>query len=189
MVAASFLLILAKNLLLDISCENIFAFSMVTTLAACPFAIKKKCAKMSVFKWKPRKILGGWGLSPQIPGCAPLPPIAKSWVRHCWWKQGELCSQRVIFEEIDWNGGGGAYNLLIIYKPSCYNLRLLESWSKSFLIYFWLWLRLDLGWQIAIKFYNPSQRLSATWPSGGAQVTDLTWRIQFAAGADRIWHM
>ena len=47
-------LILAKLLLLDISCENIFALSIrpiygkVTALTACSFSIKK-CAKMSFF--------------------------------------------------------------------------------------------------------------------------------------------
>ena len=41
-------LILSKHLLLDISCENIFALSIVTALTACPFSVKK-CVKMSVF--------------------------------------------------------------------------------------------------------------------------------------------
>ena len=41
-------LILAELLLLDISCENIFALSIVTALTACPFSTKKR-AKMSVF--------------------------------------------------------------------------------------------------------------------------------------------
>ena len=41
-------LFLAKLLLLDIRCENIFALSIVTALTACPFSIKK-CAKLSVF--------------------------------------------------------------------------------------------------------------------------------------------
>ena len=41
-------LTLAKLLLLDISCENIFALSIVTALTAIPFSIKK-CAGMSVF--------------------------------------------------------------------------------------------------------------------------------------------
>ena len=41
-------LILTKLLLLDISCENIFALSIVTALTACPFSTKM-CAKMSVF--------------------------------------------------------------------------------------------------------------------------------------------
>ena len=37
--------ILAKLLLLDtpVSCENIFALSIVTALTACPFLIKKVC--------------------------------------------------------------------------------------------------------------------------------------------------
>ena len=47
--------ILAKLLLLDISCENIFALSIVTALTACPFSTKK-CAKMSVFYVKTLKI-------------------------------------------------------------------------------------------------------------------------------------
>ena len=48
-------LILAKPLLLDISCENIFALSIVTALTACPFLIKR-CAKMSVFLGENHKI-------------------------------------------------------------------------------------------------------------------------------------
>ena len=36
-------LILAKLLLLDMSCENIFALSIMTALTACPFSIKKVC--------------------------------------------------------------------------------------------------------------------------------------------------
>ena len=43
-----FSLILAKLLLLDISCSNILASSIVTALTARPFPIKKR-AKMSVF--------------------------------------------------------------------------------------------------------------------------------------------
>ena len=41
--------------LLDISCENIFALSIVTALTACPFSVKK-CVKMSVFYVKTVKI-------------------------------------------------------------------------------------------------------------------------------------
>ena len=41
-------LILAKLLLLDISCENTFALSIVTALTARPFSMKK-CARRSVF--------------------------------------------------------------------------------------------------------------------------------------------
>ena len=41
-------LILAKLLLLDISCENAFALSIVTILTTCPFSMKK-CAKINVF--------------------------------------------------------------------------------------------------------------------------------------------
>ena len=40
--------ILAKLLLLDINCENIFALSIVTALTACPFS-EKKCVKMTIF--------------------------------------------------------------------------------------------------------------------------------------------
>ena len=47
--------ILAKLLLLAISCENIFALSMVTALTACPFSINK-FAKMSVVYVKTTKI-------------------------------------------------------------------------------------------------------------------------------------
>ena len=47
-------LILAKLLLLDISCENIFALFVVTALTARPFSMKK-CAKMSVFLYENRK--------------------------------------------------------------------------------------------------------------------------------------
>ena len=36
-------LILAKLLLLDINCENIFGLSVVTALTARPFSIKKVC--------------------------------------------------------------------------------------------------------------------------------------------------
>ena len=48
-------LILTKLLLLDISCENIFALSIVTVRTACPFSIKKG-AKMSDFYVKTVKI-------------------------------------------------------------------------------------------------------------------------------------
>ena len=98
-------LILAKLLLLDISCGNTFALSVVTALTARPFLIKK-CAEMSVFHVKTAKIRwwlgqsphtpsasGGWGESPQPPFVVPLlykilgaplfpnPPIAKPWLR------------------------------------------------------------------------------------------------------------
>ena len=63
---------LAKLLLLDISCENIFALSLVTALTACPFSIKK-CPKMSVFLRKNLK-------NSLAAGCAP--PLSKSWVYH-----------------------------------------------------------------------------------------------------------
>ena len=79
------LLILAKPQLLDISCENIFAVSIVTALTACPFSIKK-CAKMSVLYVKIVKIRWRLGAMPpdplgfqrlggsfQAPGGVPLP--------------------------------------------------------------------------------------------------------------------
>ena len=69
-------LIPAKLLLLDVSCENIFALSLVTALTACSFSIKK-CVKMSVFYVKNVKIRWRLGVSPptvppplQNPGCA-----------------------------------------------------------------------------------------------------------------------
>ena len=43
-----FSLTLAKFLLVDMSCENIFALSIVTALTASPFSVKK-CVKISVF--------------------------------------------------------------------------------------------------------------------------------------------
>ena len=71
-------LILAKLLLLDIRCENIFALSIVTALTACPFSTKK-CAKMSVFLCENRKnSLEAGGLCLllcQILGA--LPPLRK----------------------------------------------------------------------------------------------------------------
>ena len=48
-------LILAKLLLLDLSCKNIFALCIVIALTAWSFSIKK-CAKMSVFYVKIAKI-------------------------------------------------------------------------------------------------------------------------------------
>ena len=78
-----FSLILAKLLLLDIRCENIFALSIVTALTACPFSIKK-CAKMSVFCENRKNLLGAtlpdplslWRLRlrPQTRGCTSLLP-------------------------------------------------------------------------------------------------------------------
>ena len=62
------LLILAKLLLLDISCENIFALSTVTALTACSFSTKK-CAEISVFYVKTSKIR--WRL-----GATPLDPLS-----------------------------------------------------------------------------------------------------------------
>ena len=82
------LLILAKPQLLDISCGNIFAVSIVTALTACSFSIKK-CAKMNVLYvkivkicWRLRPqtplVTRGWGFHPQAPGGVLLPPFAKS---------------------------------------------------------------------------------------------------------------
>ena len=65
-----FSLILAKLLLSDINCENVFALSVVTALTACSFSMKK-CAKMSFFYMKTVKFVGGWGFYPQTPGCDP----------------------------------------------------------------------------------------------------------------------
>ena len=77
-------LILAKPLLLDISCENIFALSIVTALTACPFSIKK-CARTSVVLCENRKNSLATLLSfrrlrlrPQNPRLQPPPPLSKS---------------------------------------------------------------------------------------------------------------
>ena len=65
-----FYLILAKLLLLDISCENIFALSVVTALTGCSVSIKK-CAMLSVFYVKTVKNCWRLGLpSLPNPGCA-----------------------------------------------------------------------------------------------------------------------
>ena len=63
-------LILAKLLLLDIpvSCENIFALSIVTALTARPFLIKK-CGKMCVSLVKTAKICWRLGTTPPDPLC------------------------------------------------------------------------------------------------------------------------
>ena len=84
------LLILAKPQLLDISCGNIFAVSIVTALTACNFSIKK-CAKLSVLYAKIVKIRWRLGATPPHsldlqrlgvlpPGTrwCPLPHFAKS---------------------------------------------------------------------------------------------------------------
>ena len=74
------LLILAKPQLLDISCGNIFAVSIVTALNACLFSIKK-CAKMSVLHVKIVKIRWRLGAMPPDPlglqrlGGTPRPPV------------------------------------------------------------------------------------------------------------------
>ena len=58
---------LAKFLLLDISCENIFALSIMTALTAHPFSINK-CARLSVFLCENLKYSLAAG------GFAPIPP-------------------------------------------------------------------------------------------------------------------
>ena len=58
---------LAKLLLLDISCENIFALSIMTALTAHPFSINK-CARMSVFLCENLKYsLADGGFAPRPP--------------------------------------------------------------------------------------------------------------------------
>ena len=65
-------LILAKLPLLDISCENIFALSIVTALTARPFSIKN-CAKLSVYVKENRKNpLAAGGFTPRRSVVAPL---------------------------------------------------------------------------------------------------------------------
>ena len=56
-------LILAKLLLLDISCENIFALCIVTALTACPFSIKQ-CATVSFFCENRKNLLAAGGVAP-----------------------------------------------------------------------------------------------------------------------------
>ena len=63
-----FSLILAKLLLLNISCENTFALSIVTALTARLFWVKK-CARISVFYVKTVKIR--WPLSLRRLGAKP----------------------------------------------------------------------------------------------------------------------
>ena len=61
-------LTLTKLLLLDISCENIFALSIVT---AHPFSINK-CARMSIFSCENlKKSLAAGGFAPRPPIAAP----------------------------------------------------------------------------------------------------------------------
>ena len=86
MVCSFLLLILAKPQLLDISCGNVFAVSIVTVLTACPFSIKK-CAKMSVLYVKIVKIYWlelrpPWspeagGFTPRLPVVSPSPPLCQ----------------------------------------------------------------------------------------------------------------
>ena len=68
--------ILAKLLLLDISCENIFALSVVTALTACPFSVKK-------YPKNPLAVGGYAPASSYALASDPLVPLllAKSWVR------------------------------------------------------------------------------------------------------------
>ena len=96
MVAASFHLFISQSSAFrhKLCCENIFALSIVTTLTACLFSIKK-CAKMSVFYVKAVKnSLTAGGYAPRPPYClwrleispsdfsfCPT-PLAKFWVRH-----------------------------------------------------------------------------------------------------------
>ena len=73
-------LILAKLLLLDISCENIFALFVMTALIARLFS-KKKCVKMSVFLYENRKnplAAGGFTARPPV-----VAPFCQILVRHC----------------------------------------------------------------------------------------------------------
>ena len=64
--------ILAKLLLLGVSCQNIFALCVVPALTARPFSIKK-CAKMSAFLRENRKNpLATGGFTPRPAVVAPL---------------------------------------------------------------------------------------------------------------------
>ena len=72
-------LILAKLLLLNISCKNIFALFVMTALTACTFSIKK-CAKTSIFYMKTAKSFAAGGVALIFPV---VPPLTKSRVRHC----------------------------------------------------------------------------------------------------------
>ena len=73
--------ILAKLLLLDVRCENIFALSIVTALTACPFSMKR-CAKMSVFLCENRKIRWRAAFFELPRAAEPLaPPLRKTSVR------------------------------------------------------------------------------------------------------------
>ena len=60
--------ILAKLLLLDIRCQNIFALPMVTALTACPISINK-FAKMIAFYVKTAKIRWRLKLRPTLKKC------------------------------------------------------------------------------------------------------------------------
>ena len=88
--------ILVKPQLLDVSCGNMFAVSIVTALTACPFSIKK-CAKMNVpyvkilkIRWRlgaiPPDPIGIQRLGVSPPGprwCPPTPhlpnPLVRQW--------------------------------------------------------------------------------------------------------------
>ena len=67
------LLILAKLLILDISCENIFALFLVTALTARPFSIKKSVLKWVFFLYENLKNpLAAGGFIPRLPVVALL---------------------------------------------------------------------------------------------------------------------
>ena len=66
-------LILAKLLLLDINCENIFALSIVTALTACPFS-EKKYFKMTIF-FDVKSVKIYWRL-----GATPPDPLGLRWL-------------------------------------------------------------------------------------------------------------
>ena len=69
------LLILAKLFLRDISCENIFALSVVIALTARLFSTKK-CAKMRDFLYENRKNpLAAGDFTPRPPVVAPVSEI------------------------------------------------------------------------------------------------------------------
>ena len=57
-------LILAKLLLLDISCENIFALSVVTAITARSFSIKKVCQNECFLYENRKNLLATGGFTP-----------------------------------------------------------------------------------------------------------------------------
>ena len=80
--------ILSKPQLLDISCGNIFAVSIVTARTACPFSIKK-CAKMNVLYVKIIKIR--WRLGATTPDPLGLQRLGISPPDLRWWPPPPLC--------------------------------------------------------------------------------------------------